>query len=292
MIGILFRIFWRILIGVVAIILAYATAFLLVPYLDRHFPLVIVIAILYILIAYFGIPSMIRLWQLVFPPKHLPHYAVSADGWSSDPINIAIVAKNRRALMRAMKKSGWHVADKVTPRTFVKFIAATIFSQSYPTAPFSKLYLLGRPQDIGFQIQSGTPPSPRHRHHVRFWLLTPAKRHDTMFWHGILRLFMRNQKQIWIGAATHDVNVFGLRKQNLQMTHRIDADTNKERDFLVKSLQKSNFVRRKDIIPAGNPIAFKGQTFGVDIVTDGTLTVIEIKNRLLLSQIDTVAERY
>jgi hypothetical protein len=44
---------------------------------------------------------------------------------------------------------------------------AFLLNSSYPSAPFSALYLFGRGQDIGFQQAINN--SPRKRHHVRFW---------------------------------------------------------------------------------------------------------------------------
>lgn len=280
MLGTILRLFWRVLIGSVSILLAYATVFIFYPYLDDHLPLLINLIILYLIIAYIGIPSLIRLWHLVLRPRYLPHYAVSRDGWSSDPVNIAIVCKNEAQLQKAMQESGWHMADKATLKNSFREGMALLLNRSYPTAPFSNLYLFGRRQDIGFQIQTGHPPTPRHRHHVRFWQLEgePTKPHQHYgFWEGILQLFPGTKKQIWIGTATHDISPFALRIQNLQLTHKIDAETNKERDFLIQTLNDTGLVKRCDTLQAGDPVSFRGQTFGLNIVTDGTLRVVELR---------------
>lgn len=279
MLGTLFRLAWRMLVGVVAILLASITAFSFYPYLDDHFPLAISLIILYLLTAYLIIPFLVRLWHLVLRPNHLPHYAVSRDGWSSDPVNIAIVCRDEQQLRRAMGKSGWFVADKGTLRNTLREGCAILFNRPYPTAPFSKLFLFGRPQDIGFQIQTGTPPTPRHRHHIRFWQLSAdqSSHHHAGFWQRVLAVFPGKKRQIWIGTATHDVRPFALRIQNLQITHKIDAETSKERDYVIRTLSDSRVVRRRVIIPAGEPIRFRGQSFGTNIVTDGTLHVVKLK---------------
>jgi hypothetical protein len=205
----------------------------------------------------------------------------SGDGWSSDPVNIAIVCKNQRQLERTMQKAGWFAADKVTPKNTLRFAYAMILRRPYPTAPFSKLYLFGRHQDLGFQIQTGTPPTPWHRHHIRFWqlpsddLATPNQ-HVT-FWQNIFKLFTVQKRQIWIGAATHDIGPFAFRVRNLQLTHKIDEHTNTERDFVISTLVAAGSVHHCETIPAGEPVKFRGQTFGVNIVTDGQLQVIELK---------------
>ena len=282
MIGTVLRLLWRIFVGLVAIVLAYGTVFLFYPYIDNHLPLLFNFILLYIFVAYIGIPFIVRLWHFVLRPTHLPLYTVSGDGWSSDPINIAIVCKSEEQLRRIMANAGWNEADQSTFKNKWRFMYAYLFKRSYPSAPFSNLYLFGRPHDIGFQIQSGTPASPRHRHHVRFWQLQAVddQPHDhTTFWDSILKLFTTNKRQIWIGAATHDIGAFALRVRDLKITHRINENTDIERDFLIATLKKANAIKRSEIVPAGNPISFRGQTFGVNIVTDGTLQVIELKNK-------------
>lgn len=280
MIGTLFRLAWRVLVGLVAVLLAHGTVFFFYPYLDNRFPLLINLIIIYVFIAYFGIPFLVRMWRLVLRPKHLPHYAVSRDGWSSDPVNVAFICKDEHQLRRAMEKAGWQIADKQSIRNSLREGWAILFNQPYPTAPFSNLFLLGRKQDVGFQIQTGNPPTPRHRHHVRFWQLSAEVKkthHHIPFWEAIFQLFAHKKRQIWIGAATHDVRPFAIRIQNLQITHKIDAETNTERDFLITTLEKAGLVKRCETIAAGDPVIFRGQTFGMNIVTDGTLRLIELK---------------
>jgi hypothetical protein len=280
MIGTILRLLWRLFVGIIATMLAYVTVFLFYPYLRNHFSILLTLIVLYILTAYFGLPLLVRLWKLVIRPTHLPQYAISRDGWSSDPVNIAIVCKNEAQLRAAMEVAGWHMADRPSLKNMIREGLAIVFNRPYPTAPFSSLFLLGRKQDIGFQIQTGNPPTPRHRHHIRFWQLQsePEKPHHHLpFWENILQLFSGRKRQIWIGTATHDVSPFAFRIQNLQITHKIDAETNKERDFVISTLESAKQVKRLETIAAGDPIMFRGQTLGVSIVTDGTLPVIELK---------------
>jgi hypothetical protein len=287
MIGTVLRLLWRLFVGLLSLILAHFTFYLFFPYLRNRFPLLITIIILYILIAYFGIPLVVRLWRFVIRPNHLPLYAVTRDGWSSDPVNIAVVCRNETELRQAMGKAGWHIADKATLRNSLHEAWAITFKQSYPTAPFSNLFLFGRKQDIGFQIQTGRPASPRHRHHIRFWKLTgePEKPHQhANFWNNILELFFSRKRHIWIGTATHDVGPFALRVQNLQITHKIDGKTNEERDFVVSTLENAKLIKRCETIDAGDPIIFRGQTFGLSIITDGTLKVVELKHQYKINE--------
>lgn len=278
MLGIFFRALWRILVGIVTLVIAFLSFYYLFPYLDNHLPSLVAFGVLYLLAAYIGIPFLVRLWRLVIKPNHLPIYAHTRDGWSSDPINVAVVCESGEQLIEAMEKAGWHQADRNGIKNTTKFAWAMLMKKPYPTAPFSSLFLFGRRQDLGFQIQTGENPSPRHRHHIRFWQLDTASSHAHYnFWENIFELFTRKKRQIWIGAATHDIKPFAFRAQNLQVTHGIDPDTNRERDYVVQTLEDSKQIRRIETITTGEPLQFRGQSFGVRIVVDGKLKVIELK---------------
>jgi LssY-like putative type I secretion system component LssY len=68
--------------------------------------------------------------------------------------------------------AGWSPCDPLGLGSSWRMVRAFVFNTSYPTAPFSTLYLFGRCQDIGFQ--KAIDNSPRKRHHIRFWALSLA----------------------------------------------------------------------------------------------------------------------
>ena len=280
MFGIFFRLAWRLIVLIVGATIVYLVVKTIFPYLDRHLPLFLVVIILYALSAYILIPLLVRLWRVAIKPNHIPVYAVTSDGWPSDPVNLAIVCRSKDQLTKAMVKAGWTQADDSTLANTLREGWAILFKKPYPTAPFSSLFLFSRSQDIGFQIQEGNPPTPRHRHHVRFWLLDQLA-DDThhSFWQALLQKFLRSRQQVWIGAATHDIRPFTLRWRNLQITHHIDSDANKERDFLIKSLKDTGLCRGVDNIESGHKLAFRGQTFGVNLVVDGELKIVKLRSR-------------
>lgn len=280
MIGISFRIIWRLLILLLGVVVAFGVVDKAFPFLDHYLPVWGAFLVLYIGLAYFAIPSLIRLWRIVIKPDHLPVYVTTRDGWASDPINIAIVCKSKNHLIKNMEAAGWSVSAKGTVGNNLRAAVAILRSSHYPEAPMSRLFLFGRSQDIGFQIQDGSNPSPRHRHHVRFWKIKrPEKRdehHD--FWHKLMRLFRGRSTEVWIGAATHDISPIGFRMRNFQLTHQIDGDTNKERDFLIDTLVSNSKIRGPvEEITSGHELEFRGQTFGVNIIVDGRLKVVRLK---------------
>lgn len=296
MFGILFRLFWRVIIFTAAILLAYATAFIAFPFLDQRIPVLPVLIILYLGLAYIAVPLLVRFWRLFIKANHIPVYVTTADGWPSDPVNIVLVVKNKRQLIKSMESAGWVAADRSTLKNLLLEGYAIIFNKPYPTAPMSSLYLFGRKQDIGFQIQEGDPPTPRHRHHVRFWQL----RETTMikgphlahhgFWHKVLARFIGREKEVWIGAATHDIGPFAIRWRSGQITHQIDKETNKERDFLIQTLKDSKDIKSITEVDSGEQLRFRGQTVGVNVVVDGCVKVAELKTSIFDQMTESWAE--
>ena len=273
------RIFWRILIFALGIVISYAIVEQGFPYLDRYLPAWIVVFVFYLVISYLIIPTLIRLWRLVIKPNHIPIYTTSPDGWAVDPVNIALITRSRNDLIDSFEAAGWIMTDRSTLRNLIHEAYAIVFKKTYPSAPMSKLMLFNRPQDIAFQIQYGDSPSPRHRHHVRLWRLDiPEEDKHYDFWHEIMYFFKRHRSEIWLGAATHDVSMFAIRRRNLQITHKIESDTNKERDFLIQTFRKARRLKGPVVdVASGHELSFPGQTFGVHIIVDGTLKVIQLK---------------
>jgi hypothetical protein len=275
----LFHLAWRLLVLSLGVGLAYVSAFIAFPYLDSQLPFFFALIVVYVGVAYFGLPTLIRTWQLIIRPNHIPLYVTTRDGLPSDPVNIAIAAKNKRQLVKAMKTAGWHTADKATFRNSLREAYAIIFDKPYPTAPFSNLYLFNRPFDVGFQIPYGKNLSPRSRHHVRFWqLVERTKDHGHgHFWRRHLRKFIGREKSVWIGAATDDTNPAGIRWYNLQLTHRNHPQHYEERDFIIKSLENAGLVKTTSEVKAGEPFQMRSQNLGINFVSDGRLTVVELK---------------
>lgn len=288
----LWRTLWRLLVLLLVIGLAYVSTFVLLPFLDRRLPIFPTLLILYLLIAYVGIPLIIRIWRIVFKANHIPRYVTSPDGWPVDPVNIAIVAKNKHHLIRSMRDAGWYTADKATIKNMLREAYAMIFARAYPTAPFSSLYLFGRPFDVGFQIPYGRNGSPQHRHHVRFWQLIEKPHIDKSdhfsYWLARVRRFFGRKRTIWIGAAVDDVYPFAIRWRNLQFTHGNDPEHTKERDYIILTLLEAGLVRKVNVIKDGEPFKIRSQNLGRTFIVDGNIKVVELKSPLAKAVRDAV----
>jgi hypothetical protein len=287
-IGFLLRSIWRLIVLALGVALAYSV-FVLFPFLDRQIPFFFALLIFYIGIAYFALPALIRTWRLIIRPNHIPLYATTPDGIPSDPVNLAIVASSRKELIEAMTRAGWFVAERATLRTALREAYAILFDKPYPNAPFSPLFLFNRTFDIGFELPYGKNGSPRQRHHVRFWQMIDleSKEDDAhfRFWFKHFRRFIGRDKTVWIGAAIDDVNVFGIRWYNLQITHNTHPLHYRERDFLIKSLRDSGAIRSVTEVRAGDPFHIRSQQVGNSYVSDGRLSIVELKkNRLRVAK--------
>ncbi|MBL8159768.1 LssY C-terminal domain-containing protein [Candidatus Saccharibacteria bacterium] len=280
----IFRALWRIAIFVIGAYIIYFAVFTALPYFDERLPLAVSLFLLYCLLAYGAIPALVRLFRVFIKPNHIPMYSTTSDGWPSDPVNIAVVAHSRKHFVEAMTRAGWYVADKATLRNMLREGLAITFRLSYPTAPFSKLYLFGRPHDIGFQIPSNDELSPYSRHHVRFWRLElpESKAHHTHhthyhYWVEKLKHLFGREREVWIGAAIEDLHAYGIRWRNGQITHRNNKDTDSERDLIIKTLEDAGLLRDLTIVQAGEPFQVRGQQFDNKFISDGTIRVLELR---------------
>jgi hypothetical protein len=133
--------------------------------------------------------------------------------------------------------------------------------RSYPEAPVSPLMLFGRQQDAAFQQEvSG---NPGQRHHVRVWRTPPG-------W-----LLPGGHRVDWLAAGTYDRSV-GLSLFTLQVTHKIDADIDVERDFITGSVADAEPAARVEHL-VDLTTGYHARNGGGDSVhTDGTLPVVDL----------------
>ena len=249
------------------------------PVLDRRLPVGMAMLTTYLFTAYFLIPAGLRLVRIISPPKHVPFYSTTPDGFASDPINIALFGR-REDVIKSMTKIGWYVAEPRNLRTIFKLVTGIIFSHPYPTAPFSRLYLLGRQQDLGFQLPVGN--NPHHRHHVRFWAVKPDvaenfKQHVAFWQEHHPDKNILDDKYLWLGAASLDIGI-GVIRHNAQLTHMIHHDTNAERELIVKRLKQTKQVRKVRKVKIGEPYSLPNRVVRGYLQADGYLTIVELKS--------------
>lgn len=216
--------------------------------------------VIWLLTAYIVLPRINRLFTTLYLPNYFIGRSRTADGLLGDPVNLALRG-TRQQLVNAMEQAGWTQAEPLNFRSSLKMIYAAVRGRNYKNAPVSSLFLFNNQQDLAFQKQIGG--NPRKRHHVRFW-----KTPDNWWLPG-------GYKADWLGAATYDKHVaFSL--YTGQITHKIDADVDVERDFVLDSLRKAKVTRKIKIVKHFTP-SFTGRNGeGHPIHTDGSLPFIDL----------------
>jgi hypothetical protein len=266
------------MLGVAALLFVASVTW---PYSGSRPAIFVALLIIYCMMAYVVIPNLMRLFHVFSRPDHIPVYVTTGDGWPSDPVNLAIVAKSRKQLIGAMQEAGWYVADPLTFRNNFREFVSIVFNTSYPEAPLSNLYLFDRPHDIGFEIPTNGAMSARTRHHVRFWRLTRPEResrHRTHydFWRTKVRQVLGVDRDVWIGAATEETKAIDIQWRTGRLTHGGSHEADKERDFIIESLQKTKKVKSVSETEPGEPVRFRGQQFRTFYITDGRIKIIQL----------------
>ena len=238
----LIRFLRRLLVLALGIVGVWLIVFVVFDFADQRLPWILALAVTYGIAAYVILPRVVRMSLKILQRKHVPRYTITGDGLPGDPVNLVLTGTLQQ-LSSAFAIAGWSVADRLGPASSWRMIRAFVFNAPYPTAPFSTLYLFGRGQDIGFQKAIGD--SPRKRHHVRFWALSPA--HAEAATLGSASFWLNADRPpdsaiaFWVGAGTKDTG-FSLTQLTFQITHATDSDTNAERDYIMAELSKNRVI--------------------------------------------------
>lgn len=210
--------------------------------------------------AYLTLPRLHRILSDIYVPNYFIGRTRTSDGLLGDPINLAFRGEEPQ-LHQAMRKAGWTLADEITLESAWQIIRSTLTRHSYPEAPVSPLLLFGRQQDFAYQLE--VDGSPGKRHHVRFWRTAPD-------W-----LLPGGHRVDWLAGATYDRAV-GLSLFTLQITHKIDADIDIERDYVTESVTKA--VPGTDVTVLEDfTTGYHSRNGGGDSIhTDGDLPVVEL----------------
>jgi hypothetical protein len=215
----------------------------------------------WLLLAYLVLPRLHRILTTIYVPDYFIGRARTSDGLLGDPVNLALDG-SEESLHAAMTRAGWTRADEITAATSWRIITSTITRRSYDEAPVSPLFLFGRQQDSAYQQE--VEGNPARRHHVRFWR-TPDG------W-----LLPGGRRVDWLAAGTFDRAV-GFSLFTLQVTHKIDADTDVERDHIVSTLLAGNPDARLEVLRDFSTGYHSRNGGGDSIRTDGHLPVVELE---------------
>lgn len=213
------------------------------------------------LLAYLVLPRLHRILTTIYVPDYFIGRTRTSDGLLGDPVNLALVGTGEQ-IERALQRAGWTKADPVTLGSSWRIITSTLRRRSYHEAPVSPLFLFGRQQDFAYQQE--VDGNPAQRHHVRFWRCPDD-------W-----LLPGGSRVEWLAAGTFDTSV-GLSLFTLQVTHRIDADTDIERDHIVATLTGSDPSIVVTVLRDFSTGYHARNGGGDSIRTDGDLPIIDVR---------------
>ncbi|MCS5733682.1 LssY C-terminal domain-containing protein [Herbiconiux daphne] len=217
--------------------------------------------VFWVLVAYIALPRLHRILTNIYVPNYFIGRTRTSDGLLGDPVNLGLLGSEEQ-VHTAMAAAGWTRADDLTLRSASRIVMSTVLRRSYNEAPVSPLMLFGRNQDFAYQQE--VKGNPAKRHHVRFWRcpdgwLLPGGHHTD-----------------WLAAGTYDRAV-GFSLFTLQITHKIDENTDVERDHIVQTVQDADpavSVRVLKDFATG----YHSRNGGGDaIITDGDLPIIDLK---------------
>jgi len=223
----------------------------------------LLLVVFWLFFTYLFLPRMHRILTRLYTPGYFIGRARTSDGLLGDPVNLAWLGSEGQ-VHHAMQRAGWIRADDVDLRSSWRIVSSTIARHSYPEAPVSPLVLFDRQQDFAYQQEVAGSPSKRH--HVRFWRCPE----DWMLPGGY--------PVDWLAAGTYDRSV-GLSLFTLQVTHKIEENTDVERDFIVDSVVGSDPAATVAVIENCSSGYHARNGGGDRIETDGDLPVVDLRQR-------------
>ena len=222
-------------------------------------PLLLLVAF-WVLFTYLLLPRLHRILTFIYVPGYFIGRTRTGDGLLGDPVNIALLGHEGQ-LHAALEAAGWIRADDLDARTGRAMITATLTRRSYPQAPVSPLLLFDRQQDFAYQQEVGGSTSQRH--HVRFWRCPEG-------W-----MLPGGYAADWLAAGTYDRAV-GFSLFTFQITHKIEANTDIERDFVVRTVIEASPTAAVRVIKDFST-GYHSRNGGGDLIeTDGDLPILDL----------------
>ncbi len=216
--------------------------------------------VFWLVLAYLVLPRLHRILTAIYVPDYFIGRARTSDGLLGDPVNLAFDGEEAH-VHAAMRAAAWTRADDISLASSWRIVTSTVTRRSYDEAPVSPLFLFGRQQDFAYQQE--VEGNPARRHHVRFWR-TPDD------W-----LLPGGRRVDWLAAGTFDRAV-GFSLFTLQVTHKIDADIDVERDHIASTVLGANPTARLDVLRDFSTGYHSRNGGGDTIRTDGDLPVLDV----------------
>lgn len=254
--------FKRLFLLAFVIVVAFLGYQYLIGHIDRGSRHIIIsILTIWLFTAYFTLPRLHRILTKLYLPDYFIGRVRTGDGLLGDPINLTFMG-SEKSLIKGLEAAEWTRAEDLTPKSALRMIWATVLKRSYTEAPVSSLYLFGRKQDFAYQHEVAGNPSKRH--HVRFWKVPDGWKLPGGF------------EADWLAAGTYDRSV-GISLFTLQITHKIDENTDEERDYIIGTLKKVKAIKKMTVVDDYST-GYHHRNGGSDsIKTDGAMPFIYMR---------------
>jgi hypothetical protein len=190
--------------------------------------------------------------------QQIPRRIGDLQGNPGDMVNFMIIG-SQAALAKTYSDAGWMLADKDKKQAVFHALTATLEKDAYLAMPMSPLYLFGRVQDFGYE-HAEPVQMVQQRHHLRIWKAS----------------FQIEGSDVWVGAATHDIG-FEKDQRNNGLTHKIDPDIDKEREYLGETLDATGEVAVLSHVTPSDPLQEAHTATGGSFHSDGQLLVIQLR---------------
>jgi hypothetical protein len=188
----------------------------------------------------------------------IPRRVEDQQGNPGDMVNFALIGTQGQ-VDQAFQNAGWVKVDSTKEDAVVHGLLATLQHKAYLEMPMSTLYLFGRPQDLSY-ARADPITVAAERHHLRVW------RTDQVV----------NGRPLWVGSSTHDIG-FERDQRNDSVTHKIDPDIDKERDFIEQSFAAAGNLQSAAYVSPAHPLTSAKTATGGEFHSDGRVLVLSLK---------------
>ena len=185
----------------------------------------------------------------------IPRRVSDPNGAPGDRVNFILVG-SKEQVQAALKAAGWVTVDSSKKEAVLQGFLDSLSKEAYVTMPMSELRLFGRPQDFGY-AQGDPIRVVASRHHFRLWKAP----------------FDLAGQMVWAGAGTHDVG-FDRDQRNNGITHKIDANTDGERDYIRDNLTQTGMVIKSVYLTPTDPILKAKTATGEEFSSDGRTLLV------------------
>ena len=188
----------------------------------------------------------------------LPHYTEGLTGKHQEPISLVFVGTQAQ-LEHAFQAAGWTINHAYTFGTLWGGIVASITHQPDPAGPVTPSFLAEEPNALAFSLPLGTTFAERH--HIRIWTT---------------HVQTTSGQPLWLATASFDRG-FELAPSTGLPTHQIAPDIDRERSFVVSSLEATGLVtstQTLQLVPPESGRNFDGDPFH----TDGKAVIVALSS--------------